>query len=789
MSSIVDVHYNPQGEPILGIETLSLVELQRRARPERLGRVQRLQFCLLVLFTGGEGQHSVDFVEYPLRANTLILVRPGQVHQWQLNPTLTGQLIVVDPSFLLPERMASNGALPPLWWAAHSDLPDDLAQKFLATAASLHADTAKYAGQPLRRPLLQHQLYTLLLTLRLFHANDSVSTASSKAYQLVSRYKLLVEEEYLRYRALSDYAQRLGCAAKTLTRACLAVEKCSAKTLLDRRVLLEAKRLLAYSPDSIARIAEQLGFSETTNFSRFFKKYEGVIRPVSRPTVSTDLEAAAPAGLESRPVDRAAGISLYLPASEVYFVERETAMAVGKWAGVCALVCLAGCGKPPGAAAPPVTRARRPVGEIKATERIRPDCPIRIGGVFLMGLGDEQRRFRRIGREGSQTLRSQPRLARRALRPGRAQPEHPRSRHLSRPAPPAAPLHAAPLPLRLLALRTARPQRQCGRLEAGNVGLDPAGLCRQEDQASRRRRTLDGLRQYALGGPLAQTDRSAGEPVRRVRRGRGGDAAGPTVLSGTIWGSTRHRRSVGRRPKPGCARPGIAASISCCLRPWASTSLPATPPRRCPPGTAEPELTGRYWDQFQALTDGAWAEGWVHPYWADDPLRRQAVGASPRSRRPRRPHGESLYGRRRLPQRRRAGVRPGQLSTDLQAAGARRLSAHASASRPAPERGAEPRRPQARGRGEVGLFRCPARRGPAGAARHQPARRPGLAARLPVRRCLRQLRRSPHGHRGPRRPDAASQRAARADLSPSPPIAAPSFATLRPPHNSEARVV
>ena len=29
----------------------------------------------------------------------------------------------------------------------------------------------------------------------------------------------------------------------------------------------------------------------------------------------------------------------------------------------------------------------------------------------------------------------------------------------------------------------------------------------------------------------------------------------------------------------------------------------------------EPRLKGRCWDEFDKLDDGAWAEGWVHPYW------------------------------------------------------------------------------------------------------------------------------------------------------------------------------
>jgi hypothetical protein len=36
----------------------------------------------------------------------------------------------------------------------------------------------------------------------------------------------------------------------------------------------------------------------------------------------------------------------------------------------------------------------------------------------------------------------------------------------------------------------------------------------------------------------------------------------------------------------------------------------------------ELELSGRYWDYFQPLMDGAWAEGWIQPYWAEVGLPR-----------------------------------------------------------------------------------------------------------------------------------------------------------------------
>ncbi|WP_407083392.1 helix-turn-helix domain-containing protein [Photobacterium leiognathi] len=47
----------------------------------------------------------------------------------------------------------------------------------------------------------------------------------------------------------------------------------SVKELLDERVLIEAKRQLAFSQYSITDITEQLGFNEATNMTKFFKRH------------------------------------------------------------------------------------------------------------------------------------------------------------------------------------------------------------------------------------------------------------------------------------------------------------------------------------------------------------------------------------------------------------------------------------------------------------------------------------------------------------------------------------
>ena len=44
----------------------------------------------------------------------------------------------------------------------------------------------------------------------------------------------------------------------------------------DRRIILEAKRLLAHSNRTAAQIATQLGFTDATNFSKYFQQRAGL---------------------------------------------------------------------------------------------------------------------------------------------------------------------------------------------------------------------------------------------------------------------------------------------------------------------------------------------------------------------------------------------------------------------------------------------------------------------------------------------------------------------------------
>ena len=86
---------------------------------------------------------------------------------------------------------------------------------------------------------------------------------------------------------VSSYAAMLDCSTRTLARACERATGRSAKRIVDERVALQAKRMLAHGEESAAAISACLGFAERTQFGKFVKRVVGVSPAVFRARYAT----------------------------------------------------------------------------------------------------------------------------------------------------------------------------------------------------------------------------------------------------------------------------------------------------------------------------------------------------------------------------------------------------------------------------------------------------------------------------------------------------------------------
>ncbi|KOV87314.1 transcriptional regulator [Streptomyces sp. NRRL WC-3618] len=266
----------PVGTPA-GVEVLSLAVLRERA-PVRLGKgritlPQRPDFHHLITLSEGRLRHTVDFTGYTLEPGAWLWVRPGQVQQWGDLEKAEGTLILFERDFLDPATVAAAGLderhAPPLLTPVGED-------RSALEIASAHLEHEFHAlGRvPLEAHVLILRQLLGALVLRAAHIQAPASLAPDPGEPYV-RFRAAVDRDFASVRRVEDYAHALGYSARTLSRATLAADGVTAKEFIDRRVLLEAKRLLAHSDQSAARIAAQLGFSSATNFSKFFHRHTG----------------------------------------------------------------------------------------------------------------------------------------------------------------------------------------------------------------------------------------------------------------------------------------------------------------------------------------------------------------------------------------------------------------------------------------------------------------------------------------------------------------------------------
>jgi AraC-like DNA-binding protein len=165
----------------------------------------------------------------------------------------------------------------------------------------LAVDCARHPPGPVEAALLRHQLAVLLLRIALLAAEDAPDSATAEG-RTFARFRRQLESGHPHSRRVEDYADRLGCSVRTLTRASLAVTGRTAKQSVDDRVALEARRLLACTPLSVAEIGRRLGFPEPTNFGRFFHREAGVSPGGFRAGATGDDDVRVPA--QRRSADR-----------------------------------------------------------------------------------------------------------------------------------------------------------------------------------------------------------------------------------------------------------------------------------------------------------------------------------------------------------------------------------------------------------------------------------------------------------------------------------------------------
>lgn len=246
----------------------------------------RKAYYLLVFVKHNRGRHWVDMRPYERKDNALYFTAPSQILVKEAATPFWGTRLAFTNEFLALQQNAALRELPLIQNPHHG-------HELLLTAADgalVEELLAKIEAEHRRPGEWQHRMLTAYLTVLLtylsrLYTEQFTGAEPSADQRLLKAYQAKVEEYFREQHEVGAYAALLHISAGHLSEVVKAQSGKPAIKHLHDRLVLEAKRLLLYTPLSLKELAFDLGFSEASYFNRFFKRETGVTPAEYRTTI------------------------------------------------------------------------------------------------------------------------------------------------------------------------------------------------------------------------------------------------------------------------------------------------------------------------------------------------------------------------------------------------------------------------------------------------------------------------------------------------------------------------
>lgn len=231
----------------------------------------------MLWMTRGAGQLCVDQQVYELSPVVVYFLCPGQLQALTSDTPLEGYYLSFSPDFYygaLPETPSSSWEGPHDYWTETiMPLDEDIEQPVREILGQLYQGGMHYDSQTAE--LVKSLFRALVLYLsRKQRAKDCPGTLTRDT-DLVRQFMHLLRKNVQHKKRVSDYARDLYVTPGYLNQVIKKVSGYTASHHIQQYIILQAKRQALHGKASMKEVAYDLGFSDVSHFSKFFKNNSG----------------------------------------------------------------------------------------------------------------------------------------------------------------------------------------------------------------------------------------------------------------------------------------------------------------------------------------------------------------------------------------------------------------------------------------------------------------------------------------------------------------------------------
>lgn len=239
--------------------------------------LHRHDFYVLVLFTNGTGLHKIDFDTFDITKGSLFLMQPGQIHLWELSSDIDGYIVFFSKE-IYNLHFRDKKIEEYLFFQSSKNKPELVLNidemKQIQPYFELMVNENQEDQLQKKDKMLNLLDCILVEILRIYNIESNHLT--SRYNHKLKEFEILLEQFYKTEKSPSFYADKMAITLKHLNRISKNILNITITELITRRVILESKRIMVDKNRNIAQIADELGYSNYSYFSKLFKKNVGM---------------------------------------------------------------------------------------------------------------------------------------------------------------------------------------------------------------------------------------------------------------------------------------------------------------------------------------------------------------------------------------------------------------------------------------------------------------------------------------------------------------------------------
>lgn len=274
-----EVIFNNQDNPKSFFDIVKIEDLLLRELDHDICENHVVKFYIIFFVYQGQGKHSIDFTSYDYSKGTVLLVRKGQIHKFFKNNDVKGYLLVFTEEFIISHLNKMEASKAMQLFNDSLNFPKiecNDNEEFSDFTVLLKHLEQEYNIKDLFSVGITRSVLHIVIT-KLFRMKSKKGQFKERRKYLSEflAFQKLVERDCFKSKKVKYYADMMGVSTRTLNNIVNHVINDSAKAFIDERTIMQIKRLLISTDQPIKEIAYTVGFSDSTNFFKYFRKYTG----------------------------------------------------------------------------------------------------------------------------------------------------------------------------------------------------------------------------------------------------------------------------------------------------------------------------------------------------------------------------------------------------------------------------------------------------------------------------------------------------------------------------------